>query len=84
MILSYNAIVEIAKEIIENGKIPIENLVMVYYLPPKMHHKLNEDLFFRINNPTDSFEPSKVIEIEVGGVNFRVEVEKKLSDNLEI
>lgn len=81
MVLSYAKIVEIAQEIIENGKIPTEKLVMVYFLPEKQHHKLNEDLFYRMNTKDKTFESSEIIEIEVGGVNFRIEIEKSDLEN---
>jgi hypothetical protein len=77
MVLSYSKIVEIAQGIIENGKIPIENLVMVYTLPEKQHFKLNEDLFYRTTKE-EKFEPSDVIEIEVCGVQFRIDIEKNV------
>ena len=80
--MSYDKIVEIASEIINNGKIPIENLVMHYTLPAKHHLKLNEDLFIRVNNSMRNFEPSDIIEIEVGGIQFKVELEKNTSENL--
>lgn len=82
MIMSYDTIVEIANEIINNSKIPTENLVMVYQLPSKKLLKLNEDLFYHINGPNALFEPSDFIEVEVGGINFRFETEKKPEENL--
>jgi len=83
MILSYNSIVEIANQIIDNGNIPTDRLVMVYSLPSKQHLKLDEDLFYRINGADALFEPSDIIEIEVAGINFRIEIEKKIEENLE-
>lgn len=84
MILSYNAIVEIAREIIDNENIPSDRLLMVYTLPAKQHLKLNEDLFYNINGPKAEFEPSDLIEIEIAGIKFRIEIEKELTEDLDI
>jgi hypothetical protein len=83
MILSYSKIVEIAKELIDNENIPTEGLTITYSIPQKLHRKLDEDLFYRINDKKTEFEPSDVIEIEVGTIKFKIAIEKNSPENLD-
>jgi hypothetical protein len=73
MKITYNTILEIATEIVENDLIPTDNLIITYELEKINHEKLDEDLFYRFNknNPEAKFEHTDVIEVNVAGVLFK-------------
>jgi len=63
-------IIEIATECVENEKIPIEGMQIIYKLKVDAHKKLDEELFYKINNDISSFKHNEVIEVNFGGITF--------------
>lgn len=52
-------------------------LLLTYYLPEKPHRKLNEELHYRIAKNTDDLVYSKVIELTLFGVDFKIILKNK-------
>jgi hypothetical protein len=73
---SYSVILSVAKKILEDDTIPSNNLVMEYHIPEKQHKKLNEDLFYRMNEQTSEVEYTDIIEVEVENILFKFLIEK--------
>ena len=73
--MNLDQILEIATECVENEKIPVEGLKIVYKLEESTHKKLDEELFYKINNNTSSFQHNEIIELHLGGITFVFEIE---------
>jgi len=67
-------IVDIANACVENEKIPIEGLKIVYKLEEDIHKKLDEELFYKINNDITSFQHNEIIELNLAGITFVFEI----------
>jgi hypothetical protein len=67
-------ILDIAAECVENDRIPIEGLKMVYKLDESTHKKLDEELFYKINNNITAFHHNEIIEINLAGITFIFEI----------
>ena len=73
--MNLDKILEIATECVENEKILSEDLTLLYKLDEEAHKKLDEELFYKINNSIEAFKHNEVIEITIGGITFIFEIE---------
>ena len=69
-IISYEKIIEMAIAINEIEVLDTERLGIIYKLPKTIHYKLDEDLYYRGDKQLP-FEHTDVIEVEIGGVQFK-------------
>lgn len=67
-------IIEMANECVQNDRIPIEGLTIVYKLDEDSHKKLDEELFYKINNDITSFQHNEIIELNLAGITFVFEI----------
>jgi hypothetical protein len=73
--MNLDKILEIATECIANEKIPSEDLTLLYKLDKELHKKLDEELFYKINNNIEAFKHNEIIEITIAGITFMFEIE---------
>tara|TARA_Y100000310_G_C20625362_1_gene785561 strand:+ start:1147 stop:1368 length:222 start_codon:yes stop_codon:yes gene_type:complete len=73
--MNLDKILEIATECVENEKILSEDLTLLYKLDEETHKKLDEELFYKINNSIEAFKHNEVIEITIAGITFIFEIE---------
>ena len=73
--MNLDKILEIATECVENEKIPTKDLTLLYKLEEETHKKLDEELFYKINNSIEAFKHNEVIEITIAGITFIFEIE---------
>ena len=69
-IISYNKIIEMATAINDIEAIDKTRLGIIYNLPKDVHFKLDEDLYYR-GDKTSPFEHTNIIEVEIGGIQFK-------------
>jgi len=70
--LTYQTIIDTAREILNNDLIYKKDLELVYYLDENLHNKLDEDLFYRINKDNnDNFIHQEVIEVNIETIKFK-------------
>ncbi len=67
-------VLEIATECVANDKIPVKGLKIVYQLEEGVHKKLDEELFYKINNNISAFQHNEIIELNIGGITFVFEI----------
>ena len=73
--MNLDKILEIATECVENEKIPTKDLTLLYTLDEEIHQKLDEELFYKINNSIKTFKHNEIIEINIAGITFIFEIE---------
>lgn len=66
--MTYNELIKTISEIVNNDDIIKTGLTLVYELPSEDHKKMDEHLFYKVNDRTDKFEHREIIEVELGGV----------------
>jgi hypothetical protein len=66
--MNYEELINTVTAIVNDENIVKEGLVLCYYLEETNHRKMNEELFYRSNPPSEPFKPSNEFEVEVGGV----------------
>ena len=67
-------VLEVANECVENDRIPVEGLTLLYKLSADTHKKLDEELFYKTNNNIGEFNHNEVIEINLAGITFMFEI----------
>ena len=72
--MKLDQIIEMANECVQNDRIPIEGLTIVYKLDEDSHKKLDEELFYKINNDLPAFQHNEVIEVNLAGITFIFEI----------
>lgn len=70
--MTYQELIDSISEINDNPKIIKNGLCLVYYLSPIVHRKLHEDLFYKINKPTEPFKDLDEFEIEIGNILVKI------------
>ena len=73
--MNLDQVLEIATECVSNEKIHSENLTLLYKLDEETHKKLDEELFYKINNSIEAFKHNEIIEITIAGITFIFEME---------
>ena len=68
--MTLEKVLEIANECVYNEIIPVEGLTLKYTLNENAHKKLDEELFYKINNNLTSFQHNEIIELTIAGVTF--------------
>jgi len=68
-------ILEIATECVNNEKIPIDGLTLFYKIDAESHKKLDEELFYKINNDLGSFKHNEIVELTIADVTFIFEIQ---------
>lgn len=67
--ITYESLIETVSEIVSNPKINKENLSLVYKLPSRLHRKMNETVFYKLNPTAPSdVELTEEFEVEIGGI----------------
>jgi hypothetical protein len=74
--MNLDQILEIATECVDNEKIPTDDLTLLYKLDEETHKKLDEELFYKINNNIEAFKHNEIIEINIAGITFIFEIEE--------
>lgn len=70
--MTYAELIETFSEIINNDKIRKDGLVLFYELSPENHEKMDEHLFYKVNERDAKFEHRDIIEIEIGGFTINI------------
>lgn len=69
--MTYEALIEIVSEIVDNERIEKKGLVLTYELSEEEHIKTNENLSYRLFTPTLIPVYTDVFEVEIGGILVR-------------
>jgi len=72
--MNLEKVLEIAAECVQNENIPVEGLTLTYKLDENSHKKLDEELFYKINNNISTFEHKDIIEVNIAGITFIFEI----------
>ena len=56
-------------------KFILRGLHVLYKLDEETHKKLDEELFYKINNSIEAFKHNEIIEINIAGITFIFEIE---------
>lgn len=80
--MKYDVLLETVSEIVKNEKIHKNGLMLIYELNEVLHKKMNEELFYKSNPPTEKCVYTDEYEVELGGV--LVKFVKKQENNLEL
>lgn len=75
--MTYEDLIETISEIVENKKIYKIGLSIIYELSEKNHKQMNEQLFYKSNPITATFERSDEFEVEIGGILVKFIKEKE-------
>lgn len=75
--MTYNELIKTISEIVNNEDIIKEGLILVYELPSEDHIKMDEHLFYKVNERDAKFEHREIIEVEMGGVIVNIIKETK-------
>ena len=70
--MTYEDLIVIFSELVNNENIKKEGLIMFYELPAENHEKLDEHLFYKTNDRGDNFEHRDIIEVEVEGFVVKI------------
>jgi len=70
--MTYQELIKSISEIVNNEDIIKEGLTLVYKLPADEHVKMDEHLFYKVNDRTAKFEHQEQIEVELGGVLIHI------------
>ena len=73
--MNLEKVIEIASFIFNSQEIPKNGLKIFYKLPLEEHKKLDMELFQKTNNSSE-YTHNNIIDVNIGGVMFRFEVEK--------
>jgi len=73
--MTYEELIATFSEIIANENIRKEGLILFYELDDKSHEKMDEHLFYKINERDANFEHRDIIEVEVEG--FKIHIVKE-------
>ena len=83
--MTYEQLIETFSEIIQNEKIHKDGIVLMYELDELNHQKMDEHLFYKVNDRDAEFEHREIIEVEIEG--FEIHIVKKgwklVHENLE-
>jgi hypothetical protein len=70
--MTYEDLIVIFSELVNNDKIKKEGLIMFYELPEENHRKLDEHLFYKTNDRNAKFEHQEIIEVDVDGFIVKI------------
>lgn len=73
--MDYNDLIETFTEIINNETIHKEGLILFYELDEENHRKMDEHLFYKVNERDAKFEHRDIIEVEIE--DFTIHIIKK-------
>jgi len=83
--MKYEELIATFSEIINNETIRKEGLVLFYELEEENHKKMDEHLFYKVNDRDAEFEHREIIEVEIE--DFKIHIVKKgwklIHENLE-
>lgn len=74
--MKYEDLIETISEIVQNPKIFKTGLIISYELSEKNHRQMNEELFYKANPITATFEDNDEFEVEIGGILVKFIKEK--------
>jgi hypothetical protein len=66
--MTYEDLIKTVTAIVNDENVLKDGLVLSYYLDETNHRKMNEELFYRSNPPSEPFQASDEYEVEVGGI----------------
>jgi len=70
--MTYEDLIEIFSELVNNENIKKDGLIMFYELPAENHEKLDEHLFYKTNDRNAEFTHQDIIEVEVDGFIVKI------------
>ncbi len=66
--MTYDELITTVSAIINNPEISKKGLTLTYELPEKIHKRMNEDFFYKVNASTMTPTQTDVFEVEVEGI----------------
>ena len=66
--MDYNELIETISEVVNNGKIHKNGLILTYELSEENHEKMDEHLFYKSNTTDTEFIHRDIVEVEIGGI----------------
>ena len=66
--MNYEILVQSVSEIINNDLINKVGLSLVYKLDAKLHGKLSEHFYYKLNGDDNNYEYTEEFEVELGGI----------------
>ena len=73
--MTYEELIATFSEIINSETIRKEGLIMFYELDEESHKKMDEHLFYKVNDRKEEFEHREIIEVEID--DFKINIIKK-------
>ena len=70
--MTYEDLIAIFSELVNNENIKKEGLIMFYELSEENHEKLDEHLFYKINDRSAEFTHQDIIEVDVDGFTVKI------------
>ena len=70
--MTYQDLIATFTTIIENEDIHKDGLVMFYELDEENHKKMDEHLFYKVNERDVKFEHRDIVEVEIEGFTIRI------------
>lgn len=66
--MTYQELIKTISEIVNNDDIIKEGMTLVYELDPENHEKMDEHLFYKVNDRNAKFSHQEIIELEIEGL----------------
>lgn len=70
--MTYQELIKSISEIVNNEDIIKEGMTLIYELDPENHEKMDEHLFYKVNDRTAKFEHHEIIELEIEGLMVNI------------
>jgi hypothetical protein len=70
--MTYQDLIKTFTELINNENIHKEGLILFYELDDENHKKMDEHLFYKVNERDAKFEHRDIIEVEIEGFTIRI------------
>jgi hypothetical protein len=70
--MTYQDLIKTISEIVDNENIVKEGLTLIYELDPENHEKMDEHLFYKVNDRNAKFEHQEIIELEIEGLIINI------------
>jgi hypothetical protein len=80
--MDYEKLIETVSLIIENDKIEKEGLTLVYELESGLHKKMNEQLFYKMNEASAKFIPTEDFAVIFADLTVKF-IKKEVKDETE-
>lgn len=74
--MKYEDLIKTVSDIVENQNIYKNGLILTYKLNEENHKRMNEELFYKSNPPTEQFTPNDEFEVEMEGFTIKFIIDK--------